>query len=159
MPASPVRTTSGGRDWLAAESRSARSESRNATTAGLSPMIASSGDGPATAVTAGAIALALLAAGVAAQAERPIAAAANAAAPPSSSWRRVIIARGALRALDADQLDFEDQRRARWDHATGAAVAVAQMCGDDQLALATHLNPPDAFVPALDDPAAPDRNL
>src|SRR5262245_63610377 len=33
------------------------------------------------------------------------------------------------------------------------------MCGDDQLALATHLHRPDAFVPALDDPAAPDGKL
>ena len=49
---------------------------------------------------------------------------------------------------DVDQVDHEDQRLARPDHAAGAAVAVRQVRRDDQLAAAADLHPGDALVPA-----------
>src|SRR5262249_53720032 len=63
---------------------------------------------------------------------------------------------GSLR-VDPDQLHFEDEGGARRDHAARPAIAVAEMRGDDELALAAHAHRADAFVPALDDAAAPDR--
>src|SRR5437773_952920 len=61
------------------------------------------------------------------------------------------------RGVDCEQLHLEDQRRARRNHAAGAPVAVAEMRRDDELALAAHAHRADAFVPAFDDAAAPDR--
>src|SRR5690349_11753423 len=68
--------------------------------------------------------------------------------PPRSS-------RGGERRSSAhvDEIDDEDQRLATLDGATGAAVAVAQVRRDGQLAAAAHLHPLDALVPALDDHA------
>src|SRR5439155_25756874 len=51
--------------------------------------------------------------------------------------------------IDREELDFEDQRRARWDDAARAAIAVPQVRRDDELALAADLHGPDALVPAL----------
>jgi hypothetical protein len=60
---------------------------------------------------------------------------------------------------DAEQLHLEDQGGAGRDHPAGPAIAVAQMRGDDQLALASHLHRDDAFVPALDHAALAHREL
>src|SRR5207244_256936 len=53
--------------------------------------------------------------------------------------------------LHVDQLDVEDQRGVGRDHARRAALAVAERGRDGELALAPHLHPGDALVPALDD--------
>src|SRR5437667_5732939 len=55
------------------------------------------------------------------------------------------------RGVDREQLDLEDQRRARRNHAAGAPIAVAEMRRDDELALPAHAHRADAFVPAFDD--------
>src|SRR5205085_2969315 len=57
---------------------------------------------------------------------------------------------------DVDEVDDEDQRLAGLDGAAGAAVAVAQVRRDDQLAPAADLHPEQAVVPALDDLADTD---
>src|SRR5216683_4207891 len=62
-------------------------------------------------------------------------------------------------SADPEQLDLEDQRGAGRDDAARAAVAVPQVRGDDQLALAAHLHGDDALVPALDDAALAHREL
>src|SRR6266550_4515953 len=59
--------------------------------------------------------------------------------------------------VDREQLHLEDQRRARRNHIARAAVAVAEMRRDDELALATDAHRADAFVPAFDDAPLADR--
>src|SRR5438067_12041770 len=61
------------------------------------------------------------------------------------------------RLLYVEQLDLEDQRRVRRDHATSTARAVAERRRDRQPADATDLHALDAFVPALDHPATAKR--
>src|SRR6266446_6324168 len=61
-----------------------------------------------------------------------------------------------LDGLHSEQLDFEDERGARRNDVAGAAIAVAQVRGDDELALAAHLHGGHALVPALDDAALAD---
>src|SRR6266849_865604 len=61
--------------------------------------------------------------------------------------------------LHAEQFDVEHQRRVRGNNAAGAAGAVAQRGRDDQGALAADFHGGDAFVPAGDDLALPDRKL
>src|SRR6185503_3896212 len=65
--------------------------------------------------------------------------------------------RAQARSVDAEQLDFEDQRRVGRNHAARAARAVAELGGDGQAAIATDLHPLDAFVPTLDDFAPAER--
>src|SRR6476469_5618260 len=77
---------------------------------------------------------------------------------PISPFMAGLLSRGLL-SLDAEQLDLEDQGGAGRDHPDGPAIAVAQMSGDDQLALASHLHRDDAFVPALDHAALAHREL
>ena len=60
--------------------------------------------------------------------------------------------RGRQRRREAQQLDGEDQRRVRRD-LPGAALRVAELRRDHQLALAADLHARDALVPALDHPA------
>src|SRR5262245_64087141 len=59
--------------------------------------------------------------------------------------------------LHGEELDLEDERGAGRDDAAGAALAVAQVRGNDQLALAAHLHGAHAFVPALDHSPLADR--
>src|SRR5574343_680915 len=54
------------------------------------------------------------------------------------------------RYLDGQQFDVEDQGGVRWNHAAGAARAVAQIGRDDQLAAAAHFHALYAFVPATE---------
>src|SRR6187551_1387389 len=77
---------------------------------------------------------------------------------PISRFMAGLLSRGLL-SLDAEQLHLEDQGGAGRDHPAGPAIAVAQMRGDDQLALASHLHRDDAFVPALDHAALAHREL
>src|SRR4030095_13794093 len=63
----------------------------------------------------------------------------------------------AARSLaDPEQLDLEDQRGAGWDDAARAALAVAEIGRDDQLALAADLHRAHALVPTLDHVAPAD---
>src|SRR5438874_3951187 len=62
-----------------------------------------------------------------------------------------------LGGVDREQLHLEDQRRPRRNDAARAAVAVAEMRRDHELALATDTHRADAFVPSLDDTSLPDR--
>ena len=63
----------------------------------------------------------------------------------------------AVRLLDLEQLDVEDQRGVRRNHAAGAARAVAQSRRNHERALAAHLHAGNAFVPALDHAARAER--
>ena len=58
-----------------------------------------------------------------------------------------------VRSAHAEQLDLEQQRRARRDDARGAAIAVAEPRRDQQRALAAGLHAFEALVPAFDDGA------
>src|SRR5258708_21187265 len=49
-----------------------------------------------------------------------------------------------------EQLDFENQGGVRRDHAAGAPRAVAEIRRGGELALAPHLHPRHALLPALD---------
>src|SRR3954468_16057635 len=62
-------------------------------------------------------------------------------------------------ALDAEQLDIEDQRGVRRNEAAGAAVAIAEFCRNDQGALAADLHGGDALIPARDDTLHADRKF
>src|SRR3981189_1638011 len=62
-------------------------------------------------------------------------------------------------SLHAKQFDIEHQRRVRRNSTAGAAGAVAQRGWNDQGALAADFHGGDAFVPAGDHPALPDRKL
>src|SRR5215204_4733130 len=62
-------------------------------------------------------------------------------------------------ALQAEQLDIEDQRGVWRDRAASAARAIAETGRDDERALATNLHARHALVPTLDDPALADRKL
>src|SRR5262249_16993575 len=59
-------------------------------------------------------------------------------------------------SADPEQLDLEDERGARRDHAARAALTVAQMGRDAELARAAHPHRAGAFVPALDDASLAD---
>jgi len=61
--------------------------------------------------------------------------------------------------LHVEQLDVEHQRRVRRNGAAGAAGAVAQRGRNDQGTLAADFHGGDAFIPAGDHPALPDRKL
>src|SRR5258706_6616362 len=61
--------------------------------------------------------------------------------------------------LHVKQFDLEHQRRVGRNDAAGAAGAVAQRRRDDQGTLAADFHGGDAFVPASDDLALPDRKL
>src|ERR1035437_4517685 len=61
--------------------------------------------------------------------------------------------------LHPQKLDLEQKRRVRRDDATGAPGAVTDGRRDHEGALAADLHRGDAFVPALDDAALPDREL
>src|SRR5260370_41252917 len=63
------------------------------------------------------------------------------------------------RLLHAEQFDVEHQRCVRGNDAAGTAGAVAQRGRNDQGALAADFHGGDAFVPAGDDLALPDRKL
>src|SRR2546423_6466354 len=58
-------------------------------------------------------------------------------------------------SLDAEQFDFEDERRVGRNLAA-ALRAIAEVGGDDELALAADMHAQDAFVPAGDDRAGAD---
>src|SRR4029450_10757778 len=60
---------------------------------------------------------------------------------------------------DAEQLDLEDERGAGRDHPAGPALAVPQVSGDDELALAADLHRRHALVPAADHTAPADGEL
>src|SRR5262245_39394443 len=60
-------------------------------------------------------------------------------------------AAGPWSSAHPQQLDLEDQVGVRRDDAAGAAGAVAELGGDGELALASHLHTRHALVPALDD--------
>src|SRR6185503_19700597 len=60
-------------------------------------------------------------------------------------------------SVDAEQLDFENQRRVGRNHSARAARAVAERGRDGQAAIATDLHSLDAFVPTLDDFASAER--
>src|SRR3990172_3125890 len=62
-----------------------------------------------------------------------------------------------LLAVDAQQLHLEDQSGAGRNDAGRPAVAIAQMRGDDEPALAAYLHGGHALVPALDDAAPAQR--
>src|SRR3954471_1109039 len=62
-----------------------------------------------------------------------------------------------VRRSDAEQVDHEDQRLAGLDRRGRALVAVGEVGGDGQLAAAADLHALHALVPALDDPAATQR--
>lgn len=53
--------------------------------------------------------------------------------------------------LDAQQLNLEDEGGVGGDGAARAALAVAELGGDDEAALPADLHPSHALVPALDD--------
>src|SRR5664279_693839 len=59
----------------------------------------------------------------------------------------------------AQQLDFEDQRRVRRNHAAGAAGPVAELGRDHEDAGAALLHALHAFVPARDDAARAEVEL
>src|SRR5919201_6105122 len=59
---------------------------------------------------------------------------------------------------DLEQLDLEDERRARLDLRRRAAVAVGGVRGTDEAALAADLHLLDAFGPALDHPVERKRD-
>jgi len=61
--------------------------------------------------------------------------------------------------LHVEQLDVKHQRRVWRNGAAGAAGAVAQCGRDDQGTLAADFHGGDAFIPAGDHPALPDRKL
>src|SRR5262245_54964418 len=67
-----------------------------------------------------------------------------------SSSRRSRAPKDAISA-HAEQLDLEDQRRARGDRAREAAVGVGELGRDRELAQAADLHAGDTLVPALDD--------
>src|SRR3546814_18730489 len=59
----------------------------------------------------------------------------------------------------SSDLHHEDQRLAGLDHATGAAVAIAKVRRDDELAAAADLHPLHTGVPARDDLADAEAEL
>src|SRR5437868_5929655 len=61
-------------------------------------------------------------------------------------------------SADAEEVDHEDERLAGLDGAR-AAVAVAEVRRDDQLATAADLHARDTLVPAPDDAAGAQREL
>src|SRR6202012_2125668 len=62
-------------------------------------------------------------------------------------------------ALHVEQFDVEHQCGVRRNDAAGAARAITELGRNDQSALTAHLHRGDAFVPALNHLALPDRNL
>src|SRR5262249_62389745 len=58
---------------------------------------------------------------------------------------------------DREQLDLEDERGARRDDATGAAVPVSEMGRNHQLPFSAHTHRADALVPTFDDAPFADR--
>ena len=60
-------------------------------------------------------------------------------------------------SADPEQVDHEHQRLTRLDHAARAAVAVAQVRRDHELAPAADLHARHALVPAADHPAGAER--
>src|SRR3954470_15847838 len=73
--------------------------------------------------------------------------------PPIRKWPRG----RAMALLDVEQLDLEDEGCVGWDHAAGTARAVAKLRWDGELADTANLHSLNALVPALDDPAATQR--
>src|ERR1700730_10449650 len=74
-------------------------------------------------------------------------------------WHRTFSAANRQLPLHVEQFDVEHQRRVRRNDAAGAAGAVAERGWNDQGALAADLHGGDAFVPAGDHLALPDRKL
>src|SRR4029077_15555353 len=56
-----------------------------------------------------------------------------------------------LRRRHREQLDFEDERGAGWDDATGTAISVPKVRRNHELSLSADAHRADALVPALDD--------
>src|SRR6478735_3013285 len=63
------------------------------------------------------------------------------------------------RSAHVDEVHDEDERLARSDRTTRAAVAVREVRRDDQLTTSADLHADDALVPARDDPAGPEREV
>src|SRR5262249_42586897 len=65
--------------------------------------------------------------------------------------------RTAVRLLDVEQLDLEEERRVRRNHAARSARDVTEIRRNQERTLAADLHRRDALVPSLDHAALPDR--
>src|ERR1700759_4404858 len=56
-----------------------------------------------------------------------------------------------------NELDFERERRARWDLRRRPFLSITERRRDDEPALAAHAHPADPLLPTVDDQTAPEH--